>query len=259
MTGIFARRAVAMLALLTGALLSPSTGSSETLKCGDRPLLVFAAASLTDVIEAAAAAFTAATECPVAISVAGSSVLARQIEAGAPATLFLSANSEWVTWLETNAAERISGPPRVLARNRLVVVGRADPAEIADLLSTRFAMADPAHVPAGMYAKTALEALGVWTDVASNAIFTENVRLALSLAERGDVSTAIVYATDARMEPGLNVLYRFDDANYPEIRYEAVLLTGAGETGGAFLDMLAGPEGQEILAKYGFLAPDGTP
>ena len=147
------------------------------------------------------------------------------------------------------------GEPMVIARNGLVVASKStDSADIADLLSSRFAMGDPTNVPAGIYAKAALETLGIWDAVSANAAFAENVRVALAMAARGEVGAAIVYSTDARMQPDLAIAYRFDPASHPEIAYEAVLLTGGGEVGQAFLDRLSAPQGQAILARFGFLA-----
>ncbi|WP_223478262.1 molybdate ABC transporter substrate-binding protein [Oricola indica] len=241
--------------LLTLVTLTAAPANAADIDCGDAPLIVFAAASMTDAINEFTEAFQDDTGCAVTVSVAGSSTLARQIAEGAPAGLYISANRDWVTWLAENAPERIASEPAIIARNGLVAVSKStDSADIADLLSSRFAMADPGHVPAGIYGKAALESLGIWADVSSNAAFTENVRVALAMAARGDVGAAIVYATDARMEPDLKIAYRFDPASHPEIAYEAVLLSGGGNLGKAFLDRLNGKPGQEVLAKYGFLA-----
>ena len=247
----FRRGALAAFAALP---LSTATAAAADLDCGDGPLIVFAAASMTDAVGEFAEGFRADTGCAVSVSVAGSSTLARQIAAGAPAGVYISANRDWVTWLGENAPNRLAGEAMVIARNGLVVASiSTDSADIGDLLSSRFAMGDPTNVPAGIYAKAALETLGIWDDVSANAAFAENVRVALAMAARGEVGAAIVYSTDARMEPDLAIAYRFDPASHPEIAYEAVLLTGGGEVGQAFLDRLNAAEGQAILAKYGFL------
>ena len=160
-----------------------------------------------------------------------------------------------MSWLQENAPDRLAGNPVVIARNGLVVAAKsAGSTDIADLLSSRFAMGDPTNVPAGIYAEAALETLGIWDAVSANAAFAENVRVALAMAARGEVGAAIVYSTDARMQPDLAIAYRFDPASHPEIAYEAVLLTGGGEVGQAFLDRLSAPQGQAILARFGFLA-----
>lgn len=248
----FPRIAALSVALLLAVAAAPASASG--LACGDRPLVVFAAASMTDAVGEFAREFEADTGCRVAVSVAGSSTLARQIAEGAPAGVFISANRDWVDWLARNAPERLAGEPVIVARNGLVAAVRSGAgADIAGLLSKRFAMADPQHVPAGIYGKAALSSLGIWDAVSANAVFTENVRVALALAARGEVGAAIVYSTDARMQPDLVVAFRFDPASHPEIVYDAVLLTGGEAVGKAFLDRLTAPQGQEILARYGFL------
>lgn len=236
-------------------MLSAGAVTSAELDCGDRPLIVFAAASMTDAIGEVAEGFRGDTGCAVSVSVASSSTLARQIAEGAPAGVYISANRDWVSWLQANAPDRLAGNPVVIARNGLVVAAKsAGSTDIADLLSSRFAMGDPTNVPAGIYAKAALVTLGIWDDVSANAAFAENVRVALAMAARGEVGAAIVYSTDARMEPDLAIAYRFDPASHPEIAYEAVLLTGGGEVAKAFLERLNAPRGKAILAEYGFLA-----
>jgi molybdate transport system substrate-binding protein len=241
-------------AALAFATIPAAAGDSQ---CPDRPLTIFAAASLTDVTGDIAGAYRNDTGCKAVVSTAGTSTLARQIAEGAPADIFLSANLAWVSWLTNKNPDLAVGPPVTFAHNRLVVVGKDQTGDLAELLSRRFAMGDPAHVPAGIYAKAALETIGIWSDVSYNAVFTENVRVALSLAARGDVGAAIVYATDARLVPGLAVAWRFDPELHPEIAYQAVLLKGSGEAGQRFMDILAGSEGRKILTGYGFL-PGGN-
>ncbi|QKV20337.1 molybdate ABC transporter substrate-binding protein [Oricola thermophila] len=250
--------AIARSLVLAMALLAAPQAGAETV-CGDEPLTVFAAASLADAVGEIATAYESKTGCTAAVSTAGTSTLARQIAVGAPADIFLSANRDWVAWLREEAPTRLAGSPRTFARNALVIVSRPDTSAetgIAALLSTRFAMGDPGHVPAGIYAKAALSSLGLWDDIARNAVFTENVRVALALAARGDVGAAIVYATDATMESTLAVAHAFNPSSHPEIAYEAVLLTDGGAAGQAFLDLLSGSEGQAILARFGFLPGD---
>ena len=254
MTSLTALRRVA-LATFAALTLSAATARAADLDCGDGPLIVFAAASMTDAVGEFADAFTSNTGCAVSVSVASSSTLARQVAEGAPAGVYISANRDWVKWLGENAPERLAGNPVVIAHNGLVVASISTGAtDIADLLSSRFAMGDPTNVPAGIYAKAALETLGIWDAVSANAAFAENVRVALAMAARGEVGAAIVYSTDARMEPDLAIAYRFDPASHPEIAYEAVLLSGGGEVGQTFLDRLIAPQGQAILARFGFLA-----
>lgn len=234
-------------------LVSPAANAGPD--CGGRPLIVFAAASLTDAANDMAAAFEEETGCTVSVSIAGSSTLARQVAEGAPAGVFLSANRQWVDWLQEEAPDRVIGDPVVIARNSLVAVSSKAPAKdagLAAILSPHFAMGDPAHVPAGIYGKAALETLGVWAEIEKNGVFTENVRVALQLAARGEVGAAIVYATDAKMEPDLAIAWRFDPETHPEIAYEGVVIDGS-EPGAAFLDLVDSRQGREILSRYGFM------
>ncbi len=217
---------------------------------------VFAAASLRDLLEDAAADFAHAGGGRVRLVFAASSVLARQIDAGAPASLFLSADEEWMDWL----AERGAIDPaavRIIAANSLVVA-RGDgsqPAQtLAEMLTSgRFAMGDPNHVPAGRYAAAALERMGIWDMVRPHAVFSENVRVALEFLRRGEVDAAIVYSSDMTVAPELVKAYEFPDGSHAPIRYAAVLVPGGDGRVAGFLEYLTGEQGQELFAKYGFL------
>jgi molybdate transport system substrate-binding protein len=251
-----------LVVFATHLFFAAPSGAAEKQTCGEGPFIIFAAASLTDAVQEVAARFAAETGCPASVSVAGSSTLARQIAEGAPAGVFLSANREWVSWLEENAAERLAGKPVTFARNALVVVAGKKPPEsdgLEEMLSSRFAMGDPAHVPVGIYAKAALENIGIWDAVSGNAVFTENVRIALALAARGEAGSAIVYSTDALLAPDLVIAYTFAPATHPEIAYVGMGLANGGKTANAFLGLLSGTEGREIFSRFGFLpGDDGT-
>ena len=225
-------------------------------------LTVFAAASVKDAMDRAAAAFETETGVATVVSFASSSVLARQIEAGAPPDIFISANKAWMGWLEER--ELIRGDDRRnIAANDLVIAARVEgeAREEApdDLLAKgRFAMGDPSHVPAGIYAKQALESLDLWKEVSGNAVFGENVRVALELAARGEVAAAIVYGSDQKLVEGeLARVYTFPAGSYDPIVYPAAPTVDASPMAAAFLDFLSGPAGQEIFAKLGFSSPPG--
>lgn len=220
--------------------------------------LVFAAASLKNALDEAAASFT---QGKVAVSYGASSTLARQVENGAPADLFISADREWMDYLDKKGL-LAPGTRRDLLGNRLVLIAPAarpaklDPAPgfpIARALAGgRLALADPAGVPAGKYAKAALEKLGVWDDVAGRLAPAENVRAALAFVARGEAPLGIVYATDAREEPRVMVAGVFPEDTHPPIVYPAAVLRGARPGAQAFLGFLASPPAKAIFRRHGF-------
>src|SRR5207249_8207094 len=166
---------------------------------------------------------------PVTASYAASSALARQIEAGAPAQVLISADLEWMNYLEKKTLLR-----RNLLGNRLVWIVPAGRPLLAEPLQAlgardRLALADPQHVPAGKYAKTALEKMGEWSKVSGRIAAAENVRAALALVARGEAPLGIVYETDALAEPKVVVAGRIDPKLHPPIVYPAALLSARGE------------------------------
>lgn len=245
-----ARRLATLLLAVFGILAPLATG---TARAEDR-LDVFAAASLRDALEAVADDYLARTGTQVRLVFAASSVLARQIDAGAPADVYISANEEWVDWLAGRGAvdaDRI----RIVAGNRLVLAlaeGRAPGADAKTILAEgRFAMGDPAHVPAGIYGKAALESLGLWPEVEAKGVFTENVRVALEMLRRGEVSAAIVYRSDLMLAPELVNGLEFPEHSHPPIRYAAAPVKNGASGAHAFLDYLVGPEGRRHLRAFG--------
>jgi molybdate transport system substrate-binding protein len=220
-------------------------------------ILVFAAASLKNALDEANAAFPS----KVVASYAASPALARQIENGAPAQVFISADLEWMDYLEKRQLLQ-AGARRNLLGNRLVLIAPASSKtalRIAPGFSLgpalgggRLALANPETVPAGKYAKAALEKLGVWDSVARRVAGAENVRAALALVARGEAPLGVVYETDARSEPGVAVVDRFDPALHPPIVYPAALLRGSGARAAGYLAFLASPQGMAIFEKHGF-------
>ena len=217
-------------------------------------ITVFAAASLKEVMDRASAAFTAESGTEVVVSLASSSVLARQIDAGAPADIFISADQEWMDWVAERDLIR-NETRRLVAGNELVIVSAqpaSDGAGPEELLSGRFAMGDPTHVPAGTYAKAALTGLGLWDEVQDRAVFGENVRVALELAQRGEVSAAIVYGSDQLAAKELSRVYTFPADSHPPVVYPAAATVKAKPDADAFLNFLSGEEGQKIFRDLGF-------
>jgi molybdate transport system substrate-binding protein len=218
-------------------------------------LTVFAAASLKNALDEANRGFAA--RCIV--SYAASSALARQIEAGAPAQVYISADEAWMDELEhKQLLER--GTRRDLLGNRLVWIvpaGRPLPADPLDALAPgeRLALADPRYVPAGKYARAALEAMGVWPRLAGRLAPAENVRAALALVARGASPLGIVYQTDARDEPKVRVAGRIDPRLHPPIVYPAAALRGAPALARRYLDYLATPAAMAVFERHGFSRP----
>lgn len=243
-------------------LLAAAGLAAPRLALAASPLTVFAAASLQESLTAASEAWTRAGRAPARLSFGASSALARQIEKGAPADLFLSADLEWMDWL----AERrliVAASRRNLLSNQLVLiapaaskttlkVGKGMPLARA-LGEGRLAVADTAAVPAGKYAKASLTALGVWNSVSDKLLPGENVRAALAYVSRGEAPLGIVYATDARADPKVRVVGTLPAASHPPIVYPgAVLAASRNGAAGGFLGFLQGPEASAVFRKYGF-------
>jgi molybdate transport system substrate-binding protein len=223
---------------------------------------VFAAASLKEALDEQARQFEARGGDKVVVSYGASNALARQIEAGAPADLFISADRDWMDYLDQRrlllANTRVS-----LLTNTLVLIAPAA-SNVALKIGAgfglasalgggRLAMANPESVPAGKYGRTALEALGVWASVERQIARTENVRAALALVARGEAPLGIVYGTDALAEKGVRVVDTFPSRTHPRILYPAaVLATSHAPAARSMLDYLHSPAAASIWQKYGF-------
>ncbi|MDB5545601.1 MAG: molybdenum transporter substrate-binding protein [Hyphomicrobiales bacterium] len=226
-----------------------------------RPLTIFAAASLKEALDEAAAAFAASGAARPVLSYAGSNQLARQIEQGAPADLFLAADEEWMDHLAKGGLIRAE-TRRALLGNALVLVGPAGTPRVeigrdtnlAGLLKGgRLAVPDMAAVPAGRYAKAALESLGLFEQVKTRIAGTENVRVALALVARGEAPFGIVYATDAAAEPQVGVAGTFPAGSHPPIIYPAAITASSTHPdAGAFLEFLRGDTAARIFLARGF-------
>lgn len=224
-------------------------------------LTIFAAASVKEAFDETAAAFMAGGGPETSISYAASSQLARQIANGAPADIFISADLEWMDWLEQGGhIERQSR--RTLLGNSLVMIGGADSTQRLTLDSGldldgligngRMVIAEPSSVPAGRYARQALENLGLWTKSEKKLVFAANVRAALALVARGEAGFGIVYATDAMAESKVKIIGRFDPASHAPILYP-IAKTRQGSAGAdAFLAFLTTPAARTLFERYGF-------
>jgi molybdate transport system substrate-binding protein len=244
----------------------------------DEPLTVFGAASLTDALSDIGEVFRASSTAnyEVRFSFAASSTLARQIEAGAPAGIFASASSAWMDYLEGKAL--IESASRVSPiGNTLVLVAPADRSsegvELNDLTileqvlgpAGRIAMGDPAHVPAGMYAKQALQNLGWWSALESRTAFSNDVRAAAALVARGEAPLGIVYATDVATAKRLQILATFPTTSHDPIQYSFARVTNLSSghsaddgsstdaPAAALMEFLRSPPALEVFRQHGFL------
>lgn len=250
------RLALAALGLILA--FGPAAASAQ-----DRtPVTVFAAASLNNALNDVGALFTARTGTPVRFSFAASSTLARQIEAGAPAEVFVSADSDWMAYLDQRHMV-VGASRRDVLTNHLALIAPAGSQvklkigphmPLARALGGgRLAVAGP-DVPAGKYGKASLTALGVWPSVQDRLAQADSVRGALAFVAHGEAPLGIVYDTDAKVEPKVRIVGLFPDASHPPIVYPAALVKGASQPGAAaFLGFLQSPDAAAVFRKYGFV------
>lgn len=216
-------------------------------------LLVFAAASQKDALEEIGKEYEKQCACKVAYSFAATSTLARQVEAGARADVFISANQAWIDWLEIKGSLS-ANESIVIAGNRLVIASKSETKDGFNILSRdRFAMADPQSVPAGIYAREALQHMGLWQSVKSKAVFAENVRVALKQIERGDLLSGITYQSDLHGQKKLHIHYLFPKDSHTPIRYLAGI-TKQSDEAKRFVNFLTSETAQEIFIRFGFLS-----
>lgn len=226
--------------------------------------IVLAAASLQESLEAAADVWTAKGHARPVVSFAASSALARQVEAGAPADLFISADEEWMDTLGAKGMIRPRTRATMLSNSLVLIAPASSPIVLrptqgfalsAALGTGRLALADPA-VPAGRYARQALETLNVWNQVAGRVATGDSVRAALALVARGEAPLGIVYATDALAEPKVRVVATFPAQSHRPITYPVALLTSSrNKDAEGFLAFLLSPEGLAVFRRYGFTPP----
>lgn len=236
--------------ILAGFLCCGAVGAARA------EVVVFAAASLKEPVDALAATFD-----DVTVSYGGSGTLARQVSLGAPVDVILLANPDWMAFLAEDAHVKMSSVTD-FASNRLVVVGPHDAEDVAleteAILSAlgqgRLAVGLTNAVPAGIYAKAALQSLGLWGTLSPHLAEVDNVRSALALVMRGQTPLGIVYQTDVRISDQVRAVAIFPDQSHPPIRYQAALVVASPETE-AFLTALTSAQGQALLAEAGFLPP----
>lgn len=245
--------AFALFAALAAAPLPATAQDSIT---------VFAAASLKNALDDADAAFTKATGINVVASYAASSALAKQIESGAPADAFISADLKWMDYV---ADKKLIKPDTRfnLLGNKLVLIAGKDSKlsniqigqgfDIAKLAGDgRIAVADVKAVPAGLYAKAALEKLGAWAAAEPKLAQAENVRATLAFVARGETPIGIVYETDAKIEPKVKIIGLFPDGSYPPVTYPVAATVSSKPATAKYLQFLRGSAAKSVFEKYGF-------
>jgi molybdate transport system substrate-binding protein len=246
--------------LLTLCALALTAAAPELTAAA--PLVVFAAASLTDALQEADAAFSATNKMAVKESFAASSVLAKQIEAGAPADVFFSADQQWMDYLAQHDLLAPGSRHDVLG-NALVLIAPADSTlrlkiargfDLAGALGGgKLSTGDPDSVPAGLYARAALTQLGVWSQVQDHLVRAENVRAALAYVARGEAPLGIVYRTDAEAEKRVRVVDVFPADSHPPITYPLALTRRARADAARYVSFLEGATARGIFERYGFV------
>jgi len=239
-------------------LLLPAAARADTV--------VFAAASLTNALNEIGAAYKADTGKTAKFSFAASSALARQIEASGGADIFLSADTEWMDYLDNRGFIKHATRANLLGNHLVLIAPRDSSVAIKvaphfDLLGAlhggRLSIADPDSVPAGKYARTALTTLGVWNSVADHLVQAENVRVALSYVSRGETPLGIVYTTDAMSDKSVKIVDDFPDNTHQPIVYPAALTKDAQGEAAGFLQYLSGEKARAIFQKDGFILLGG--
>jgi len=245
---------VALLMLL-GAVHSPAAAQDKTVT-------VFAAASMKNALDDINAAYTAKSGTKIVVSYAASSALAKQIEQGAPADVFISADTDWMDY--AIGKKNINEPSRVnLLGNSIVLIAPKDSEidnvniaagfDLAKLAGDgKIATGDVKAVPVGKYARAALEKLGAWRAAEPKFAMSDSVRAALTLVARGEATLGIVYSTDAKVEPGVRIVGIFPPGSHPPIIYPVAATTTAKPEASDYLAFLNSTAAKTIFEKYGF-------
>ena len=249
-----------VLMLATAVLLVVALGASAD---PGRPLTVYAAASLTDAMQQIGAEYAKGGATEPRCSFAASSVLARQIEAGAGVDIFFSADQDWMDYVAARSLIRTETRRDIVA-NRLVLIAPKDSTVMLSikpgfglldaLRGGHLATGDPDYVPVGKYARSALMTLGAWNDVADRVVRADNVRIALAYVARNEAPLGIVYTTDALLEPRVRVVDAFPEDTHPPIRYPVAALRAAGPEADSFVKFVASPAATAIFLRMGFIS-----
>ena len=248
---------VSLLALLAGAAIGLRSADAQ-----ETSLTVFAAASMKNALDEVDAAYTRKTGVTLKVSYAASSALMKQIEQGAPADVFVSADLDWMDYgskkqvIKDDTRVNLLGNKIVLIAPKGSKIGRVTIGPGFDLAKLagdgRVTTGDVKVVPVGRYAQAALEKLGAWKAVEPKMAMAENVRAALALVARGEAALGIVYETDAKVEPGVKIVGAFPDDSHPAIVYPVAATVTAKPETNAYLDFLRSQAAKAIFEKYGF-------
>ncbi len=258
----FRSRLIAGLAgifLFAASLLSPGALAQGSGSAG--PVIVFAAASLKNALDGAAAGWQKEAGAAVKISYAASSTLAKQLEEDAPAQIFISADEDWMNYVAGKGLIKPESRSDLLG-NKLVLIAPKDRAVSLDLkpgaglaaalAGGRLAMGNVDSVPAGKYGKAALEKLGLWAEVSAKLAQAESVRAALLLVSRGEAPLGVVYQTDAASDPNVRIVATFPADSHPPIVYPVALTAKAGQAAAAFLDYIRSAKAAPFFKAQGF-------
>lgn len=259
-------RLVCVLALtlagLTGVRAQDAQPTEGAAAASTKTVVVFAAASLKNALDRIAKDWEGKSGKKATLSFAASSALAKQIESGAPADLFISADLKWMDWLAERKLIDASSRKTLLGNALVLIAPKDSPAvlkiekgfKLADALGNeRIAMGEVSSVPAGIYGKAALTSLGVWEEIAPKVAGAENVRVALTYVSRGETPLGIVYATDAKSDPNVKVVDTFPADSHPPIVYPVALTASSSNPEAkAFLAFLASPDAAEVFEAEGF-------
>ena len=246
--------------LFAAALMLSAFGQPSFAQ--EKSITIFAAASMKNALDDINAAFTTKTGVKVAASYAASSALARQMEQGAPADVFASADLEWMDYATQKDTINVSTRLYLLG-NKLVLIAPKDSTvanvtiaqgfDLAKLAGDgRVATGDVQSVPVGKYAKSALEKLGSWNAASSKFAMADNVRAALTLVARNEATLGIVYETDAKVEPGVKIVAAFPADSHPAIIYPVAATKTAKPEAASYVDFLKSSAAKAIFEKYGF-------
>jgi molybdate transport system substrate-binding protein len=246
---------IVMLIFILGGSVPVTAGQSNKV-------FVFAAASTTNAIQEIGQLFSQKNKARCVSSFASSSTLAKQIDAGAPANVYISANPRWMDFLDGKGLIE-TGTRYDILGNRIVLIAPAASDLHLDILpgfalpeimdGEKISMGDPEHVPAGIYGRQALESLGVWDEIAPKVVRAKDVRTALVFVERGEAPLGIVYATDAAITDKVKVVGIFPENSHPPVIYQAAIVRGnKTKVALAFFRFLKSPEAAAVFEAYGF-------
>ena len=255
MLKLFVRTAIATAAVMVAGTVSPVLAQQQSL-------MIFAAASMKNALDDVNAAFAKRTNIKTVTSYGATSALMRQIEQGAPADIFASADLEWMDHGLKNKLINPSSRVNLLG-NRLVLIAPSDSKigtvalapgfDLAQLVgNSRIVTGEVKSVPVGRYAVAALRKLGIWSAVEKRMAMVENVRAALTLVARGEAALGIVYETDAKVEPGVKIVAHFPADSHPAIVYPVAATFGAKSDATRYLDFLQSTLAKAVFENYGF-------